>query len=171
MKTTFEIIPLEGTQDEFISLHQIFQTINEEGESFPYPTDCNLEDFKTIWCQKNSVSYIAKDPKNNTIGGAYFFKPQWPGRGSHVATATYMVSNRVRGNGLGRQLALHSLKEAFNHGYQAMQFNYVVSTNTSAVNLWKSLDFEVIGTLPGVFQHDLHGPVDAYVMFKNLADT
>ncbi len=171
MKTTFEIIPFIGTQEEFISLHQIFIEINEEGDSFPYPADCNLEDFKAIWCQKNSISYIARDTKTNTIGGAYFFKPQWPGRGSHIATATYMVANNARGNGLGRQLGLHSLKEAFKHGYKAMQFNYVVSTNTSAVKLWKSLGFNIIGALPGVFQHNLHGLVDAYVMFKNLGDS
>lgn len=170
MKTRFEIIPFQSTDDQFISLHRIFQEINAEGDSFPYPADTSLDKFKQIWCQQDSTSHIAIDSSTNTIGGAYFFKPQWPGRGSHIATATYMVSKSARGNGLGRRLGLHSLDSAFKQGYKSMQFNYVVSTNTSAVNLWKSLGFDVIGTLPGVFDHKEHGHVDAFVMFKQLGE-
>lgn len=169
MKTHFEISPLnKASEEELISLHQLFNETNKEGNSFPYPADTSFENFKRIWCQKNSKSFVAKDLTNNTISGAYYFKPQWPGRGSHIATATYMVAKSARGNGLGRLLGTHSLKEAFKQGYKGMQFNYVVSTNTSAVNLWKSLGFQIIGTLPGVFQHEVHGTCDAYVMFKDL---
>jgi ribosomal protein S18 acetylase RimI-like enzyme len=53
-------------------------------------------------------------------------------------------------------------------GFRAMQFNFVVSTNTGAVRLWQRLGFEIVGTLPGVFQHQKLGFVDAFVMFKQL---
>ena len=49
-----------------------------------------------------------------------------------------------------------------------MQFNFVVSTNETAVRLWKRLGFEVVGTLPGAFRHRGLGFVDAYVMFRSL---
>jgi ribosomal protein S18 acetylase RimI-like enzyme len=49
-----------------------------------------------------------------------------------------------------------------------MQFNFVVSTNTSAVRLWEKLGFKVVGTLPGAFRHSQKGFVDAYVMFRSL---
>ena len=49
-----------------------------------------------------------------------------------------------------------------------MQFNFVVATNKAAVNLWRSLGFEIIGTLPGVFHHATLGYVDAHVMFLAL---
>jgi len=165
----FEIRPLENTNDELVSLFKIFQDINQAGDSFPYSADTSFDKFKQIWCQPDSVSFVAHNLQSNTIGGAYFFKPQWPGRGAHIATATYMVAQKERGNGLGKLLGSHSLDAAIEHGYKSMQFNYVVSTNLSAVKLWKSLGFNIIGTLPGVFDHKDHGPVDAYVMFKNLA--
>ena len=38
-------------------------------------------------------------------------------------------------------------------GYEAMQFNFVVSTNTAGVELWKKLGFEIVGTLPKAFRH------------------
>ena len=46
-----------------------------------------------------------------------------------------------------------------------MQFNFVVSSNESAVHLWQSLGFEVVGRLPGAFRHPRLGLVDALVMF------
>ncbi len=168
MKKLFKIIPFTKSEEEFVSLHKIFQEINVQGDSFPYPVDTTLEKFKQIWCQQDSISYIAREIESDTISGAYFIKPQWPGRGAHVATATYMVAHSVRGNGLGRQLGVHSLEFAKVENYKAMQFNYVISTNIQAVNLWKSLGFNIVGTLPKVFDHDRHGKVDAFVMFKHL---
>ena len=53
-------------------------------------------------------------------------------------------------------------------GYLAMQFNFVVSTNTPAVKLWQQLGFEIVGTLPKAFQHAELGLVDAYVMYRFL---
>ena len=49
-----------------------------------------------------------------------------------------------------------------------MQYNIVVATNSSAVALWQSMGFAIVGTLPGVFRHLKLGPVDAYVMFRTL---
>ena len=50
-----------------------------------------------------------------------------------------------------------------------MQFNFVVSTNTPAVKLWQQLGFEIAGTLPRAFRHAELGLVDAYVMYRFLA--
>jgi ribosomal protein S18 acetylase RimI-like enzyme len=69
---------------------------------------------------------------------------------------------------VGRALAEHSLEEARRRGFAAMQFNLVVSTNETAVALWKELGFAIVGTLPGVFQHPRLGLVDAYVMHRLL---
>ncbi len=37
--------------------------------------------------------------------------------------------------------------------YRAMHFNFVVSTNKPAVHLWQILGFDVVGRLPGSFDH------------------
>jgi ribosomal protein S18 acetylase RimI-like enzyme len=62
----------------------------------------------------------------------------------------------------------HSLGEARAAGFLAMQFNIVVSTNESAVALWKKMGFAVVGTLPKVFRHSERGLVDAFVMHRFL---
>ena len=62
----------------------------------------------------------------------------------------------------------HALETARLLGYKAMQFNFVVSTNTAAVALWQKLGFNIVGTLPKAFRHTRVGFVDAYVMFREL---
>jgi ribosomal protein S18 acetylase RimI-like enzyme len=67
-------------------------------------------------------------------------------------------------------MAEHCLSQARRMGFHAMQFNFVVSTNTRAIGLWKNLGFEIVGTLPRAFRHPEKGYVDAYVMFRSLID-
>ena len=74
-----------------------------------------------------------------------------PGRGAHVATASFMVDPAHHGKGVGRLLGEYVVAWARSAGFRSMQFNAVVETNTGAVRLWKSLGFEVIGTVPEAF--------------------
>jgi ribosomal protein S18 acetylase RimI-like enzyme len=53
-------------------------------------------------------------------------------------------------------------------GSRGIQFNAVVETNDRAVGLWRSLGFEVIGTVPGAFLHAEHGYVGLHVMYLDL---
>jgi hypothetical protein len=62
----------------------------------------------------------------------------------------------------------HSLDRARERGFRAMQFNFVISTSERAVRLWQGFGFEIVGRLPGAFQHPALGYVDAYVMYRVL---
>jgi GNAT superfamily N-acetyltransferase len=90
--------------------------------------------------------------------------------GAHVANAAFIVAKSVRGRGIGRALGEHCLKEARRLGFRAMQFNFVVSTNESAVKLWQELGMRIVGTLPRAFRHPQRGYVDVYVMFQSFAE-
>ena len=65
-------------------------------------------------------------------------------------------------------MCAHSLDRARARGFRSMQFNFVVSTNERAVLLWQSFGFEIVGRLPGAFQHPTAGYVDAFVMSRPL---
>ena len=47
-----------------------------------------------------------------------------------------MVSPSARGRGIGRAMAEHCLLEAHRLGLRAMQFNFVVATNRTALRLF-----------------------------------
>ena len=72
----------------------------------------------------------------------------------------------TRGKGLGRLMCEHSLNVAREFGFKAMQYNFVVSTNQVAIELWKKCGFEIVGTLHNAFIHPGKGFVDAYVMYQ-----
>jgi ribosomal protein S18 acetylase RimI-like enzyme len=78
-----------------------------------------------------------------------------------------MVDPGHAGRGVGRRLAEHVIDEARRDGYRSMVFNAVVETNP-AVALWRSLGFEIIGTVPEAFDHPVHGPVGLHVMHRKL---
>ena len=94
--------------------------------------------------------------------------PNRPGRGSHVATASFMVDLAHRGRGVGRALGECALAWARGAGYAAMQFNAVVETNSAAVVLWQELGFEIIATVSEAFDHREDGRVDLHVMYRRL---
>jgi GNAT superfamily N-acetyltransferase len=59
-----------------------------------------------------------------------------PSRGSHVSTASFMVRADARGSGVGRAMCEYVIARAREQGYDAMQFNAVVSTNVHAIELY-----------------------------------
>jgi RimJ/RimL family protein N-acetyltransferase len=115
------------------------------------------------------ATYVAVD-QGETILGTYYIKPNQHGLGDHICNCGYIVSENARGQGIASQICEHSQQEAVTQGFRAMQFNFVVSTNESAVHLWKKLGFNVIGTVPEAFRHPRHGYVDAFIMYKRLSE-
>ena len=94
--------------------------------------------------------------------------PNRPGRGAHVATASFMVAADARGRGVGRALGEYALSWAQAQGYAAMQFNAVVESNHAAVRLWQELGFQIIGTVPEAFAHPTLGRVGLHIMHRRL---
>jgi hypothetical protein len=47
-------------------------------------------------------------------------------------------------------------------------FNFLVSRNTRAVNLWQRRGFTIVGTVPQAFHRQVHGFVDTYVTYRRL---
>ncbi|HYE32183.1 MAG TPA: GNAT family N-acetyltransferase [Methylomirabilota bacterium] len=153
----------DGDKDK---IWEIFRSVVTAGDAFVFEASTSREEAFAYWFGPRAWAYVAE--ADGRIVGSYMFRPNQPGRGSHVANAAFMVSPDARGLGVGKKMGEHCLNEARRVGFKAMQFNIVVSTNTSAVRLWKQLGFAIVGTLPEAFRHAHLGFVDAYVMFKKL---
>jgi L-amino acid N-acyltransferase YncA len=110
---------------------------------------------------------VAADDAGRILGTATM-GPNRPGRGAHIATASFMVDPAARGRRVGRELGNHMLAWAKIAGFRGVQFNAVVETNEAAVHLWQSLGFGIVGTVPGAFRHVEHGYVGLHVMFCPL---
>lgn len=146
----------------------IFRVVVSSGDTYAYDPDTPEEEARRLWTAAPARAYVAVDPESGAVVGTYTVRPNQPGLGSHVANAGFMVAPGLSGRGTGRALGEHALAEARRLGFEAMQFNFVVSTNHRAVRTWQAYGFEIVGRLPAAFRHPVHGLVDALVMYKQL---
>ena len=146
---------------------KIFHEVAATGDTYALDPNISREDALAYWFAPGTHTYVAEQPAIG-IAGTYILRPNQSGGGSHVANAGFMVSARARGQGIGRAMAEHCLSEAHHLGFRAMQFNYVIATNTAAIRLRQDFGFEIVGTLPGAFCHPDKGYVDVYVMYRSL---
>ena len=156
----------EASDQDRDAIWKIFQATVAPGDSFVYDPNTSREEALGYWFGANTLTYVAI--RNDKVVGSYILRPNRPGLGGHVANAGFMVDPVARRLGIGRLMGEHSLAEARRLGYRAMQFNFVVSTNTRAVSLWQSFGFAIVGRLPGAFLHPTAGYVDAFVMYQQL---
>lgn len=126
----------------------IIEQVVRAGDTFPYPTDLSEAAAREVWIENGPGGRASVAVVGNRVLGTAKMGRNRPGPGSHVATASYMVTTAARGRGVGRALVVDSLAWARASGYAAMQFNAVVETNRSAVALYESLGFAVVGTVP-----------------------
>jgi len=149
--------------------NQIWNIIKEvisKGDTYTFDPNSSKETMLEYWCGQDKHTYVATN--NEEFVGTFVLKDNQPGLGSHIANAAYMVSEKAFGKGVGKTMAEFSLEEARRLGYKAMQFNFVVKSNTRAVQLWQRLGFDIIGEIPDAFNHKENGLTNAYVMYRKL---
>lgn len=144
----------------------ILEPVIHAGETYPLPRNMSQQDGLGFWFSPKHEVFVAE--RDGQILGTYFLRANHEGGGAHVANCGYVTATWAFGRGVARAMCAHSLEHAKAREFRAMQFNFVVSTNERAVRLWRSFGFEIVGRLPGAFQHAARGWVDAYVMYRQL---
>ena len=162
-----EFIIDTATDADFDAVKRIFFDVINEGETYSYECDELSDAWVRDYWLTNCVTTLVARVKGE-VAGVCAVRFNRTGRADHVANASYIVDAAYRGMGIGRALGEASLAAARGAGFKAIQFNYVVSTNSTAVKLWQSLGFETVGTLPKGFQHPRHGLVDVLVLHRFL---
>lgn len=167
LRTGIQISIRQAKPQDAEELWALFREIIVAGESFVQDDTTTEEEGLNYWMRPDATTYVAVDVKDRVVG-AYVLRRNQPGRGSHIANASYMVAPECRGEGIGRALCADSIAEAQRQRYRGIIFNCVVSTNFRAVEAWRMMGFEIIGMAPGAFKHKTKGYVDTYIMFKGL---
>lgn len=152
-------------KDESI-LWEIIQPIIRAGGTYVFAQESSKEKMIGYWINPDKYTYIAE--WEGVIVGTFYIKANQPDLGDHICNAGFMVSKDYSRKGFGRALGEFALKEAKVLGFKAMQFNFVVETNSRAVRLWKNLGFEVIGKIPEAYRHPELGLVSALIMYRKL---
>ena len=164
----------DATLADWPGIWPFFSEIVQEGETYAYDPAMTSDEARAMWLEAPARTVVAVDGDGDgdgdgeTVLGSATMGPNRPGNGAHVATASFMVSRAARGRGTGRALGEEVIRWATASGFRSIQFNAVVETNTAAVTLWRSLGFEIIGTVPEAFAHPRDGYVGLHVMHQRL---
>jgi ribosomal protein S18 acetylase RimI-like enzyme len=156
----------KASQADSDALWEIIEPIIREGSTYVFSPDSSKEKMLDYWLGDDKGTYVLES--DGKIAGTFYLKANQPDRGSHIVNAGFMVSQNKKGQGIGKAMAEFSFAEAKRLGYQSMQFNYVVKSNISAVNLWKKLGFDIVGEVPDAFFHPKLGLTNIYVMYRKL---
>jgi GNAT superfamily N-acetyltransferase len=138
-----DIVPLPA--GDIDDLFEIFAAVVAAGEGYPQLPPLTREAFEAAWVHGVTATIAAR--VNGRLAGAYYLKPNFPGRAAHIANAGYVVDARWRGRGIGRRLVEDSIVRARALGFDAIQFNLVFVTNP-ARSLYEELGWREIGRIP-----------------------
>jgi len=158
------IRPATGNDDP--ALAGLLLPVFRKGDTYTVDPAISAEAAVANWCAPDKSVFVAET--GGVPLGTYYLRPNQGGGGAHVCNCGYVTAEAARGRGVARAMLDHSLGQARARGYRAMQFNFVVATNTRAIETWTRAGFDTVGRLPGAFRHPTEGFVDALVMYRSL---
>ena len=152
------IVPLPD--DDIDDLFTIFSAVVAAGEGYPQLPPLSRDAFEAAWVR--GVSAVIAARVDGHLAGAYYLKPNFPGRSAHIANAGYVVDARWRGRGIGRLLVEDSIRRAPALGFDAIQFNLVYASNPARA-LYEELGWREIGRIPRAAEND-----DAVIYWRSV---
>jgi len=142
----------------------IWNEIVEEANSFPGDHILSAVEAKQMFQEQTQANCIYY---NDEMAGLYILHPNNIGRCSQIANASYAITKRYRGKGLGKALVLDSIEKAKQNGFIGLQFNAVVSSNTRAIALYIQLGFTIIGTIKNGYRNKDNTYSDTIIFLKS----
>ncbi|OUL35022.1 GNAT family N-acetyltransferase [Nostoc sp. T09] len=143
-----------------------------EGKTYPQKQPLSPAEFAAYWLSQDAFVVRAVEQSNidkpKDILGAFYLKPNFPGRCSHICNAGFIVQPQLRGQGLGKFMGDSMLLIAASLGYEAVMFNLVFETNIPSITLWQKLGFEIIGRIPQAAKLADGQVIEALMMYRAL---
>lgn len=128
----------------------IWNEVVMEGMAFPQEEPLTMESGKTFFAAQSWCGVAVTE--RGEVVGLYILHPNNIGRCGHICNASYAVASQCRGRSIGEKLVLDCIEQAKALGFQILQFNAVVKTNTRARCLYERLGFQQLGTIPKGFR-------------------
>jgi len=166
LKSGKEVVFDYYKESDVPELYSIFQQILEEGQTYPQESVETVEDFRNYYLSHDT--FVLRDKATSEVLGAFYVKPNYPGRSSHICNGGFIVKEVHRGQGIAKLLVTKFLRVGGDLGYQASVFNLVYVTNTASLKLWENFGFKQIGRVPNAGNLKGLGYTDAIVYYHEF---
>ena len=100
----------EAVAGDLIQIAPFFRAIVAAGETYAYPEDLDDQGIADLWLERPPGRCIVAVSDAGAVLGSAKMGPNRPGRGSHIATASFMVAPEAQGRGIGRALGAEAIR-------------------------------------------------------------
>lgn len=150
------------------AVRHMFNERITEGDSWPFLEPLDEQQFLEYFFAHTAL--VVRIRNTGDIIGAFYVKPNFPGRCTHYCNGGFITDTPWRRKGLATIMGRTYLRVARDLGFKASIFNLVFVSNVPSVRLWEKLGFSKIALLPKVAR--LKGSktefIDAYQFYYDL---
>ncbi len=155
------IRPATGADSD--AVWAMLEPVFRAGDTYAIDPGISREDALAYWTAHHA--YIAET--DGTPVGTFYIRPNQQGGGGHICNCGYITAQNAQGKGVARAMLAFSLEEAKRLGFEAMQYNFVLASNTRAVETWLRAGFREIGRIPDAFKQG-GTYTDALILYRPL---
>ncbi len=107
----------EAAPADWPKIYPFFSAIVAAGETYAYPEGTSAGEAEALWMERPPGRTVVAVDGDDVLGSAKM-GPNRPGRGAHIATASFMVDPAHAGRGVGRALGEYVIEWARRNGYE-----------------------------------------------------
>lgn len=152
------------SEAELGAVWSMLKPVFRAGETYAIDSDISREAALAYWLFEQA--YLAEEDGQPV--GTFYIRKNQKGGGAHVCNCGYITARGHEGKGIARAMLDFSLTEAKALGFEAMQYNFVLATNTRAIDTWKRAGFREIGRIPQAFRLTEGAMTDALILHRFL---
>ena len=93
----------QAAGQDWPQIYPIYAAIIAAGETYAFPEGQSPDEARPWWMEEPPGQTVVAE-SDGVIAGSAKMGPNRPGRGSHVATASFLVDPARQGQGIGRAL-------------------------------------------------------------------
>ncbi len=146
------------------ALWSMLRPVFRAGDTYAIDPGISRDDALAYWTAHHV--YVAE--LNGAPVGTFYIRPNQQGGGAHICNAGYVTAEEAQGKGVARAMLAFSLEEAKRLGFEAMQYNFVLASNTRAIDTWRRAGFAEIGRIPRAFRLPDGTYTDALILHRFL---
>lgn len=153
-----------ATEADLDPIWAMLEPVFRAGDTYAVDPGISREEALEYWTREHA--WVAE--LDGEAAGTFYIRRNQPGGGGHVCNAGYITRRGFEGRGVARAMLEFSLEAAKDLGFEAIQYNFVLATNTRAIDTWLRAGFAEIGRIPRAFRLPDGDYTDALILHRFL---